>query len=62
MQDVVEEIADVETDDFAFPVVPVQIVDCGVISVKEPFHVNNPDELEKKAKKDKKSNKGSKKQ
>ncbi|XP_072037738.1 peptidyl-prolyl cis-trans isomerase B-like [Amphiura filiformis] len=51
--DVVEEIAEVETDDFAFPTVPVEIVNCGVMSVKEPYLLENPEETESKKREEK---------
>ena len=48
IQDVILEIGDVETDNFAFPLVPVEIIDCGVMSVEEAFKLDNPDDAEKK--------------
>ncbi|XP_072037736.1 peptidyl-prolyl cis-trans isomerase B-like [Amphiura filiformis] len=53
--DVVLDMADVDTDDFAFPTVPIQIVDCGIISVKEPFKLDNPDDVEKKERRERRS-------
>jgi hypothetical protein len=48
-------MADVETDDFAFPTVPIEIIDCGIISVKEPFKLENPDDVEKREQKDRRA-------
>ena len=61
IQDVILEIGDVETDDFAFPLIPVEIINCGVMSVKEPYKLDNPDDAEKKRLADRKKAKKNKK-
>jgi len=52
---VVEDIAEVETDEFAFPVVPVEVVNVGVIPVKNPYKIDDPEEEEKKLRKERRS-------
>ncbi|PIK57323.1 putative peptidyl-prolyl cis-trans isomerase B isoform X1 [Apostichopus japonicus] len=40
--DVVDEIADIDTDQYGFPLKIVRVIDCGVIHVKEPYHLPHP--------------------
>ncbi|KAJ8029749.1 Peptidyl-prolyl cis-trans isomerase B [Holothuria leucospilota] len=42
--DVVDQIAEVDTDDFGFPSKIVRVIDCGVIPVKEPYHIPHPND------------------
>lgn len=42
LKDVVDEIADIDTDQYGFPLKIVRVIDCGVIHVKEPYHLPHP--------------------
>ncbi|XP_071952515.1 peptidyl-prolyl cis-trans isomerase B-like [Antedon mediterranea] len=44
--DVVDQIVDEDTNDYAFPDRIIRVSDCGVIPVKEPYHLPHPEGLD----------------
>ncbi|XP_063956128.1 peptidyl-prolyl cis-trans isomerase B-like [Lytechinus pictus] len=52
--DIVDRMAEVETDDHGFPLEPIRIVDCGIIPVPTPYLIPSPDAEGAQQKKDKK--------